>query len=62
MSETERAVMTLLELTDLQPKLRPVNVAGTLCIEVPNPLAKLTREERISLAERVQHNLVEARV
>jgi len=59
MSETERTVKSLLDLTNLRPRLKPINLAGTLCIEVSNPLASLSRDDRRKLVEQVQRNLLE---
>jgi hypothetical protein len=59
MSETDRTVQRLLEMTDLRPKLKPINLAGNLCVEVLNPLVRLSRDERMRLVKCVQHNLLE---
>jgi hypothetical protein len=59
MSETEHTVQRLLEMTDLRPRLKSINVAGNLCVEVPNPLARLNREDRMKLVKEMQHNLLE---
>jgi hypothetical protein len=57
MSETERAVQSLMEMTDLRPRFRAINIAGNMGEYVSNPLANLSIGERETLASAIRRNL-----